>query len=44
MLEGFVKKIALDFEVGSIAKVAKASKDSKVSEVGVDIEALIKQS
>ncbi|KVI01961.1 G-protein beta WD-40 repeat-containing protein [Cynara cardunculus var. scolymus] len=30
MLEGLVKKIALDFDVGSIAKVAKASKDSKM--------------
>ncbi|KAJ0607997.1 putative transcription factor WD40-like family [Helianthus annuus] len=43
MLEGLVKKIALDFEVGSIAKLAKASKDSKVSEVAADIETLIKQ-
>ncbi|KAI3804971.1 hypothetical protein L1987_26901 [Smallanthus sonchifolius] len=42
MLEGLVKKIALDFEVGSVAKLAKASKDSKVSEVAADIEALIK--
>lgn len=44
MLEGVVKKIALDFEVGGIAKIAKASKDSKVSEVGADIEALVNQS
>ncbi|XP_071736773.1 uncharacterized protein [Rutidosis leptorrhynchoides] len=44
MLEGAVKKIALDFEVGGIAKIAKKSKDSKVSEVGTDIEALINQS
>ncbi|KAK9077301.1 hypothetical protein SSX86_005638 [Deinandra increscens subsp. villosa] len=44
MLEGSVKKIALDFDVGSVAKLAKASKDSKVSEVANDIETLIKQS
>ncbi|XP_024959190.1 phospholipase A-2-activating protein [Cynara cardunculus var. scolymus] len=43
MLEGLVKKIALDFDVGSIAKVAKASKDSKVAEIGADIETLIQQ-
>ncbi|XP_076950188.1 uncharacterized protein LOC143623090 [Bidens hawaiensis] len=42
MLEGLVKKIAVDLEVGSIAKSAKASKDSKVSDVAADIEALIK--
>lgn len=44
MLEGVVKKIAVDFEVGSIAKVAKASKDSKIAEVAADIENLINQS
>lgn len=44
MLEGVVKKIAMDFEVGSIAKVAKASKDSKIAEVAADIENLINQS
>lgn len=43
MLEGLVKKIALDFEVGTVAKLAKASKDSKVSEVASDIETLISQ-
>lgn len=42
MVDGLVKKIAIDFEVGSVAKLAKASKDSKVAEVGADIEALIK--
>lgn len=41
MLEGLVKKIALDFDIGSVAKLAKASKDSKVSEVAADIENLI---
>lgn len=40
MLEGLVKKIALDFDVGSIAKVAKNSKESKITEVGADIELL----
>ncbi|CAK8576465.1 unnamed protein product [Lathyrus sativus] len=44
MLEGLVKKIALDFDVLSIAKAAKGSKDSKIAEVGSDIELLSKQS
>ncbi|XP_074320902.1 uncharacterized protein LOC141657535 [Silene latifolia] len=44
MLEGSVKKIALDFEVESIAKAAKASKEAKLAEVGADIELLAKQS
>ncbi|KAJ0011320.1 hypothetical protein Pint_34570 [Pistacia integerrima] len=43
MLEGLVKRIALDFDVGNIAKVAKASKESKIAEVGADIELLTKQ-
>lgn len=43
MLEGSVKKIALDFDVESIAKAAKVSKDAKVAEVGADIELLTKQ-
>ncbi|KAJ4716457.1 Phospholipase A-2-activating protein [Melia azedarach] len=44
MLEGLVKKIALDFDVGNIAKLAKASKEAKIAEVGADIEILAKQS
>lgn len=44
MLDGLVKKVAIDFDVGSIAKLAKASKDSKTAEVGADIELLTKQS
>lgn len=44
MLEGLVKKIALDFDVGNIAKVAKASKEAKIAEVGADIELLARQS
>lgn len=44
MLDGSVKKIALDFDVESIAKAFKSSKDTKVAEVGADIEALAKQS
>ncbi|PNY08489.1 phospholipase A-2-activating protein, partial [Trifolium pratense] len=44
MLEGLVKKIALDFDVLSIAKAAKGSKDSKIAEVGSDIELVSKQS
>lgn len=43
MLEGLVKRIALDFDVGNIAKSAKASKDSKIAEVGADIELITKQ-
>ncbi|KAK9286934.1 hypothetical protein L1049_015342 [Liquidambar formosana] len=42
MLEGLVKRIALDFDVGNIAKVAKASKVAKIAEVGADIELLTK--
>ncbi|XP_010519317.1 PREDICTED: phospholipase A-2-activating protein [Tarenaya hassleriana] len=43
MLEGLVKKIALDFDVGNIAKAAKASKETKIAEVGSDIDSLIRQ-
>ncbi|KAJ3706100.1 hypothetical protein LUZ61_009805 [Rhynchospora tenuis] len=42
MLDGAVKSIAIDFDVQSIAKDAKLSKDPKVSEVAADIEQLIK--
>ncbi|KAF7840914.1 phospholipase A-2-activating protein [Senna tora] len=42
MLEGLVKKIAVDFDVLNIAKAAKNSKDAKISEVGADIELLTK--
>lgn len=42
MLEGLVKSIALAFDVQSIARDAKASKDSKIAEVGADIEQLLK--
>ncbi|KAK2665260.1 hypothetical protein Ddye_003834 [Dipteronia dyeriana] len=44
MLEGLVKRIAIDFDVGNIAKMAKASKETKIAEVGADIELLTKQS
>ncbi|KAK2978346.1 hypothetical protein RJ640_016448 [Escallonia rubra] len=44
MLEGLVKRIALDFDVENIAKVAKASKDTKIAEIGADIELITKQS
>lgn len=44
MLEGLVKKIALDFDVLNIAKAAKGSKEAKIAEVGSDIELLTKQS
>ncbi|XP_059314154.1 uncharacterized protein LOC132064980 [Lycium ferocissimum] len=44
MLEGVVKKIALDFDVANIAKAAKASKDTKIAEIGADIELITKQS
>ncbi|KAK4798160.1 hypothetical protein SAY86_030486 [Trapa natans] len=43
MLDGLVKQIALDFDVESIAKVAKASKEAKIAEVAADIEILIRQ-
>ncbi|KAL9238183.1 hypothetical protein vseg_012645 [Gypsophila vaccaria] len=44
MLDGAVKKIALDFDVESVAKATKASKEAKLAEVGADIELLAKQS
>ena len=44
MLEGLVKKIAMDFDVENIVKVAKASKEAKIAEIGADIELLTKQS
>ncbi|ERN17592.1 phospholipase A-2-activating protein isoform X2 [Amborella trichopoda] len=40
MLEGHMKKIALDFDVENVAKAAKASKMAKIAEVGADIEFL----
>ncbi|MED6204151.1 hypothetical protein PIB30_006212 [Stylosanthes scabra] len=43
MLEGLVKKAALDFDVLNIAKAAKASKESKLAEIGSDIELVAKQ-
>ncbi|XP_058069145.1 uncharacterized protein LOC131218555 [Magnolia sinica] len=42
MLEGLVKSIAIDFDVHSIAKAAKASIEAKIAEVGADIELVIK--
>ena len=44
MLDGLVRKIALDLDVEDIAKAAKVSKDAKIAEVGVYIELLTKQS
>lgn len=44
MVEGVVRKVALDFDVLSIAKSAKASKEAKIAEVGADIELVAKQS
>lgn len=43
MLEGQVKKIALDFDVENVARQAKASKETKIAEVGADIESITKQ-
>ncbi|KAL3580604.1 hypothetical protein D5086_018439 [Populus alba] len=43
MLDGLVKRIALDFDVENVAKTAKASKETKIAEVGADIELLTKQ-
>lgn len=42
MLEGLVKKTALDFDVLNIAKAATNSKEVKIAEVGADIELLTK--
>ncbi|XP_057788250.1 uncharacterized protein LOC131005346 [Salvia miltiorrhiza] len=44
MLEGLVRRVALDFDVLTIAKTAKASKEAKIAEVGADIELVGKQS
>lgn len=44
MLDGLVKQIALDFDVDNVAKLAKASKESKIAEIGADIELIVKQS
>lgn len=41
MLNGLVKSIAIDFDVLSIAKEAKNSKESKLAEVGADIVMVI---
>jgi phospholipase A-2-activating protein len=43
MVDGLVRKIAIDFDVANIAKVAKASKDTKIAEVGADIDRVITQ-
>ncbi|XP_075492671.1 uncharacterized protein LOC142530750 [Primulina tabacum] len=43
MLEGLVKKVALDFDVVSVARAAKASKETKIAEVGADIELVARQ-
>nr|CAB3451833.1 unnamed protein product [Digitaria exilis] len=40
MLKGLVKSLALDLDVKSVASSAKASMDSKIAEVGADIELL----
>ncbi|KAJ6739031.1 PHOSPHOLIPASE A2-ACTIVATING PROTEIN [Salix koriyanagi] len=42
MLDGLVKRIALDFDVENVAKTAMASKEAKIAEVGADIESLTK--
>lgn len=38
-----MKRTALDFDVESIARKAKTSKDTKIAEVGADIELLTKE-
>ncbi|CAK9140681.1 unnamed protein product [Ilex paraguariensis] len=43
MLEGLMRRVALDFDVENVAKAAKASKDTKIAEVGADIELIAKQ-
>ncbi|GAB2222528.1 hypothetical protein Drorol1_Dr00016646 [Drosera rotundifolia] len=40
MLEGSVKKVAVDFDVESVAKAARTSKEAKVAEVAEDIVSL----
>jgi hypothetical protein len=40
MQKGLVKSLALDLDVKSVASSAKASMDSKIAEVGADIELL----
>ncbi|GAB4853932.1 hypothetical protein Ancab_018141 [Ancistrocladus abbreviatus] len=42
MLDGMVRKIALDFDVETVAKAAKASMELKIAEVGADIDILTK--
>ncbi|XP_039131042.1 phospholipase A-2-activating protein [Dioscorea cayenensis subsp. rotundata] len=42
MLDGLVKSIAIDFDVQSIAKSAKTSKDTRIAEVAADIDLIIK--
>ncbi|PKA57051.1 Dynein assembly factor with WDR repeat domains 1 [Apostasia shenzhenica] len=42
MLDGAVKSIAVAFDVQGIAREAVASKEAKISEVGADIEQLLK--
>lgn len=42
MLDGLVKSIAIDLDVQSVANDAKASMESKIAEVGADIELIIK--
>ncbi|KAJ4829794.1 hypothetical protein Tsubulata_022094 [Turnera subulata] len=44
MLDGLVRRIALDFDVENVAKAAKASKEAKIAEIGADIGLLTKQS
>ncbi|KAF9620280.1 hypothetical protein IFM89_011015 [Coptis chinensis] len=43
MLDGLMKKIAMDLDVQSVAKVAKTSKVAKIAEVGADIELLTRE-
>ncbi|EPS70347.1 hypothetical protein M569_04408, partial [Genlisea aurea] len=42
MLEGVVRRVALDLDVLSIAIAAKSSRDPKIAEVGADIELVAK--
>lgn len=41
MLEGVVKSIAIAFDIQSLVREAKASKDAKIAEVAADIENLL---
>ena len=44
IMDGLMKSIAVDLDVGSIANVAALSDDSNISEVGKEIQYILKSS